>query len=665
LIPQSFIQDLLARADIVEVVERYLPLKREGSNHVACCPFHNEKSPSFKVSQPKQIYKCFGCGASGNAIGFLMAYNGLEFVEAIRSLAEQMGIPVPEEPWRGGGRGGPGGGSGASDDAAAMEATARLYEHMREATRFYREQLKLHPKAIEYLKQRGLTGEIASRFAIGFAPPGWQNLEQVFANYTSPELDQVGLVVNGESGRRFDFFRNRIMFPILNQRGMIVGFGARVIDPEDQPKYLNSRETPLFDKGRELYNLFAARRAIREAGRVLVVEGYMDVVGLAQHGVDYAVAALGTATTPFHVQKLLRQTDNIVFSFDGDAAGRRAAWRALENSLAQLIDGKNLSFLFLPQGDDPDSFIRREGREAFEALLAGAMPMSGFLVRELTQQNDLASEEGRARLLRDAKPLVTQLQQAPMLGRMLRKRLAELAGITPAELDSHWGIAAPEALAPARGRGDGGGRFGDGDGNSGRFGGGGGGFGGARGGGSGRSPDGAGRFDGSRGGGRREGPGGEQAYSGGRGGSAGVRRPRPAPSLARTMLQALLSKPELVRRVELPDGLEAHPELRTLRVLVEFLQGQPEAALGGMRAAGVLQAFAGSDFEDMLREVEADAPEWVETEEVQAELDGAMERLREQVRRAEAARMAGATSLAGLTPEMRDTLRGLLRRPGA
>ncbi len=638
MIPQSFIQDLLARADIVEVVERYVPLKREGSNHVACCPFHNEKSPSFKVSQPKQIYKCFGCGASGNAIGFLMAYNGLEFVEAIRSLAEQMGIPVPEEPWRGGG-----GGGGASEDAAAMEATARLYEHMREATRYYREQLKHHPKAIEYLKQRGLTGEIASRFAIGFAPPGWQNLEQVFANYTSPELDQVGLVVNGESGRRFDFFRNRIMFPILNQRGMIVGFGARVIDPEDQPKYLNSRETPLFDKGRELYNLFAARRAIREAGRVLVVEGYMDVVGLAQHGVDYAVAALGTATTPFHVQKLLRQTDNIVFSFDGDAAGRRAAWRALENSLAQLVDGKNLSFLFLPQGEDPDSFIRREGRAAFEGLLAAAMPMSGFLVRELTRENDLASEEGRTRLLRDAKPLVTQLQQAPMLGRMLRKRLAELAGITPAELDSHWGIAAAESPALSRPRDDrtspGGGRgFGDGRQR-------GGGFGRARGGGD-----------------------GVPFAEGGRAvpaGGAGGRRPRPAPSLARTMLQALLSKPELVSRVDLPEGLEPHPELRTLRVLVEFLRGQPEAALVGMRAAGVLQAFAGSDFEDMLRDVEADAPEWVETGEVQAELDGAMERLRDQIRRAEATKMAGATSLAGLTPEMRDALRGLLRRPGA
>ncbi len=618
MIPQSFIQDLLARVDIVEVVERCLPLKREGANHVACCPFHNEKSPSFKVSQPKQIYKCFGCGVSGNALGFLMAFNGLEFVEAIKSLAEQVGVAVPEEPWRGGER------RSAGDDDSAVDTTARLYEHMREATRYYREQLKLHPQAIDYLKQRGVTGEIASRFAIGFAPPGWQNLEQVFPTYTSPELDQVGLVVNGESGRRFDFFRNRIMFPILNQRGMIVGFGGRVIDPQDQPKYLNSRETPLFDKGRELYNLFAARRAIREAGRVLVVEGYMDVVGLAQHGVDYAVAALGTATTPTHVQKLLRQTDNVVFSFDGDTAGRRAAWRALENSLAQLVDGKNLAFLFLPQGDDPDSFVRREGREAFEALLAGAMPLSAFLMRELTQQNDLSSEEGRARLVRDARPLVSQLQQAPLLGLMLRKRVAELSGLAVAELDRNWGTGRPDTARGGATAGHGG--------------------------------DYSARAGAGAPAGTRDRPGMRTP------GGAGqiVRRARAAPSLTRTMLQCLLSKPELVSRVQLPDGLDGHPELLALRALVDFLRGQPV----NIRAAGILQAFSGTDFEELLREVEADAPEWVELDEVQAELDGSIERMREQVRRKQAARMVDSTSLAALTPEMRDELRGLLRRPG-
>jgi len=405
---------------------------------------------------------------------------------------------------------------------------------------------------------------------------------------------------------------------------MIVGFGGRVIDPQDQPKYLNSRETPLFDKGRELYNLFAARRAIREAGRVLVVEGYMDVVGLAQHGVDYAVAALGTATTPTHVQKLLRQTDNVVFSFDGDTAGRRAAWRALENSLAQLVDGKNLAFLFLPQGDDPDSFIRREGREAFEALLAGAMPLSAFLVRELTQQNDLSSEEGRARLVRDARPLVSQLQQAPLLGLMLRKRIAELSGLAVADLDRNWGTGRPDA---ARG---------------------------------GASADHGGDYSARAGAGA---PVGTRDRPGMRTpGGAGqiVRRARAAPSLTRTMLQCLLSKPELVSRVQLPDGLDEHPELLALRALVDFLRGQPV----NIRAAGILQAFSGTDFEELLREVETDAPEWVELDEVQAELDGSIERMREQVRRKQAARMVDSTSLAALTPEMRDELRGLLRRPG-
>jgi len=397
-----------------------------------------------------------------------------------------------------------------------------------------------------------------------------------------------------------------------------------VIDPQDQPKYLNSRETPLFDKGRELYNLFAARRAIREAGRVLVVEGYMDVVGLAQHGVDYAVAALGTATTPTHVQKLLRQTDNVVFSFDGDTAGRRAAWRALENSLAQLVDGKNLAFLFLPQGDDPDSFVRREGREAFEALLAGAMPLSAFLMRELTQQNDLSSEEGRARLVRDARPLVSQLQQAPLLGLMLRKRVAELSGLAVAELDRNWGTGRPDTARGGATAGHGG--------------------------------DYSARAGAGAPAGTRDRPGMRTP------GGAGqiVRRARAAPSLTRTMLQCLLSKPELVSRVQLPDGLDGHPELLALRALVDFLRGQPV----NIRAAGILQAFSGTDFEELLREVEADAPEWVELDEVQAELDGSIERMREQVRRKQAARMVDSTSLAALTPEMRDELRGLLRRPG-
>ena len=602
MIPQSFIQELLARVDIVDVIERYVPLKREGTNHVARCPFHNEKSPSFKVSQPKQIYKCFGCGASGNAIGFLMTYNGLEFVEAVRLLAGQVGVQVPEEPWRGGRGGSRPGSAGPEPDAIA-----RLHEYLREATRFYREQLRTSPQAIDYLRRRGLNGETAARFGIGYAPSGWQNLAQVFDDYASAELATAGLVVDGESGRRFDFFRNRIMFPILDQRGMIVGFGARVIDPQDQPKYLNSRESPLFDKGRELYNLFGARRAIREAGRVLVVEGYMDVVALAQHGIGYAVAALGTATTAQHVHKLLRQADDVVFAFDGDAAGRRAAWRALENSLGQLVDGKNLSFLFLPQGDDPDSFVRREGREAFESLYAGALPLSGFLVKELGARGDLASSEGRARLVRDAGPLIAQMTGAPVLARMIRRRIAELSGLQDAELEGLW---------PAAG---------------------------------GRGVQSAGAVA------QAVRPAAAPMAS-----SQSSMRPRrrAAPSLARNVLQCLLSNPALAGRVECPEQADRDPEWRAVLAVVSFVLGQSAE----LRAAGVLQAFAGTEHEALLREVDADAPDWDDVAQVEEQLDGANRQVREQLRRAEAMKLAQAGSLASMTPEMRDALRELLRR---
>ncbi len=604
MIPQSFIQELLARVDIVDVVERLVPLKREGTNHVARCPFHNEKSPSFKVSQPKQIYKCFGCGVSGNAIGFLMAYNGLEFVEAVRLLAGQIGLPVPEEPWRGGRLGERPGSAGPEPDAIA-----RLHEFLREATRYYREQLRGSAQAIDYLRRRGLNGETAARFGIGYAPAGWQNLAQVFDDYAAAELATAGLVVDGESGRRFDFFRNRIMFPILDQRGMIVGFGARVIDPQDQPKYLNSRESPLFDKGRELYNLFAARRAIREAGRVLVVEGYMDVVALAQHGIGYAVAALGTATTPQHVHKLMRQADDVVFAFDGDAAGRRAAWRALENSLGQLVDGKNLSFLFLPLGDDPDSFVRREGREAFESLYAGALPLSGFLVKELSARGDLSSGEGRARLVRDAGPLIAQMTGAPALARMIRRRIAELTGLPDADLDMLW---------------------------------------------SGVGARGAGATSAASGGVRAP-----AAASGVAGRTLGRPRRRAAPSLARNVLQCLLSNPSLADRVECPEAADGDPEWRVVLAVVAFVRGQPAA----VRAAGVLQAFAGTEHEALLREIDADAPDWEEAAQVEEQLEGANRQVREQQRRAGAMKLAQAGSLAAMTPEMRDALRELLRRP--
>jgi DNA primase len=436
MIPKSFVQELLNRVDIADVIESHLPLKRAGANLVACCPFHSEKTPSFTVSPTKQFYHCFGCGAHGTALGFLMEYSGLSFVEAVKELAQRVGMQVPEiqrQP--------------RHDAAAQGESSDDLAELLQRAAGFYKAELKKSERAIAYLKGRGLTGEIAARFGLGYAPAGWQPLSAAFADYAARALVEAGLVIQGEEGKRYDRFRDRIIFPIVSQRGQVIGFGGRVLD-KSEPKYLNSPETPLFEKGRELYGLFQARQGIRQAGRALVVEGYMDVVALAQFGVDYAVATLGTATTPWQVQKLLRQTDEVVFCFDGDAAGRRAAWRALENSLEQLQDGKQVRFLFLPPEHDPDSFVRSQGREAFEHLLAEAVPLSAFALKELSGATDMATAEGRAKFLQDARPLVKKVS-APMLGLMLRKRVAELGGITQAELEQRFELAAPRRAAEA------------------------------------------------------------------------------------------------------------------------------------------------------------------------------------------------------------------------
>ncbi|HTD91281.1 MAG TPA: DNA primase [Burkholderiales bacterium] len=439
MIPQSFIQDLLHRVDIVDVIDRYVKLKRAGANFAACCPFHSEKSPSFTVSPTKQFYHCFGCGAHGTAISFLMEYSGLGFVEAVKDLAQNLGMAVPEE--RGEQQ------SGLMQRRRAEgEDGEDLTEIMLIAAQFYRGALKEAPQAIDYLKKRGLSGDIAKKFGVGYAPEGWQNLERAFSNYQAGTLTTVGLVKQNDEGRRYDIFRDRIMFPIVDVRGNVIGFGGRVLDA-GEPKYLNSPETPLFEKGRELYGLYQARRAIRDAGRVIVVEGYMDVVALAQHGVEYAVATLGTATTPMHVQKLLRQTDEIVYCFDGDNAGRRAAWRALENSLGQLADGKQVRFLFLPQGEDPDSYVRQHGKENFEKLLNEAIPLSQFMINTLSLQVDRNTSEGRARLLQEAKPLIKEIS-APMLSLMLRKQLAELAGFTLQELDAEFQIKSYVKAAP-------------------------------------------------------------------------------------------------------------------------------------------------------------------------------------------------------------------------
>ena len=435
MIPQSFIEDLLARVDVVDVVETYVPLKRSGSNFSARCPFHNEKTPSFTVSQTKQFYHCFGCGAHGTAISFLMEYQGMGFVDAVRELAARVGMTVPEF---------------AAPKSSPEQGGEDLLGVVAKAVRFYKQSLKQSERAIAYLKGRGVSGELAARFGLGYAPDSWQALEAEFGDYgKSSALAKAGLVIDANEGRRYDRFRDRIMFPIQNQRGHIIGFGGRVID-KGEPKYLNSPETPLFEKGRELYGLGQARAGIRRTDTVLVVEGYMDVVALAQAGVDYAVATLGTATTPWQVQKLLKQANRVVFCFDGDSAGRKAAWRALENSLGQLVDGRQIGFLFLPEGEDPDSFVRANGREAFEALLDKALPLSEFMLRELASRADMNSAEGRAKFLQDAKPLLSEIK-APMLSLVLRKKIADQGGVSQAELDSRYGIKVAQGTpAPKR-----------------------------------------------------------------------------------------------------------------------------------------------------------------------------------------------------------------------
>jgi DNA primase len=450
------------------VISPRVALKKTGANWVGLCPFHGEKTPSFSVSPAKQFYHCFGCGVHGNAIGFLMEYAGLGYVEAMKELAESVGMKLPDLPPRGG-------------QARPEREGPDLYELLKRAARFYHEQLKASPRAIEYLKGRGLSGQTAARYHLGYAPAGWQGLGAAFERYDDKALVECGLVVENE-GKRYDRFRDRVMFPILNQRGLVIGFGGRVIPDEDGPaggegkgslagprtgegkgspagpKYMNSPETPVFEKGRELYGLPQARDAIRAANRVVVVEGYMDVVMLAQHGVQNAVATLGTATTPTHVQKLLRQADEIVFCFDGDAAGRRAAWHALEVGLETLADHKTVRFLFLPAEHDPDSYVREFGRAAFEAKLDESEPLSAYLLRELKGRVDLGSLEGRSKLLAEAKPLLKRLA-APGLRVQLVKALALAAGMEPVEaarlLDVRDGVVArPSGDRPAPARQD-------------------------------------------------------------------------------------------------------------------------------------------------------------------------------------------------------------------
>ena len=444
MIPESFIQELLARTDIVEIIDRVVPLKKAGANYAACCPFHKEKSPSFTVSPAKQFYHCFGCGAHGTAIGFLMEHQGLSFPDAIEELARHCGLTVPQED---------------NDRAFRKQVThseegPSLLDVMLKAHKFYRDELKKSPRAIAYLKGRGLTGEIAARFGIGYAPDGWQNLRTVFPEYDNAHFQALikdGLVIENEQKRRYDRFRDRVMFPILDQKGQVIAFGGRILD-QGEPKYLNSPETPLFEKGREVFGLPQAREACRQTDTAIVVEGYMDVVALAQHGIGNAVATLGTATTTTHVRKLLRMVDRVVFCFDGDAAGRKAAWRALENSLEALAEQKVLAFAFLPPEHDPDSYVRDLGKEAFQAAIDRATPLSEFLLQTLTSHVDLTSAEGRARLLAEAKPLLQKIP-TPMLRLQIVKLLADKTGLQPAEVERGCELqrqSIPAQIAPAK-----------------------------------------------------------------------------------------------------------------------------------------------------------------------------------------------------------------------
>ncbi|MBT9486122.1 MAG: DNA primase [Rubrivivax sp.] len=446
MIPAGFLQDLLSRVDIVDVVGRHVQLKKGGVNLMGLCPFHGEKSPSFSVSPAKQFYYCFGCGASGDAVKFLVEFSGMGFREAVTDLAQQVGLPMPEDD------------TDPAERERAVQAKARqlsLTEVLDKAAGHYRHALKASPRAIDYLKRRGLTGQVAARFGMGYAPEGWRSLASAFARYDDPLLAEAGLVITqGDEGpeqKRYDRFRDRIMFPIRSVKGEVIGFGGRVLD-SGEPKYLNSPETPVFSKGRELYGLFEARQALREKGYVLVVEGYMDVVALAQSGLGNAVATLGTACTAEHVQKIFRFTDSVVFSFDGDAAGRRAAGRALEAALPHATDLRSVRFLFLPPEHDPDSFVRERGVAAFEQAVAEAVPLSRQLIEQAAEDLDLATAEGRAKMLALAKPLWEALPQGALRDQVLTD-LAERGRMAAEDLQVRWGLRSKRGGRPPTGGG--------------------------------------------------------------------------------------------------------------------------------------------------------------------------------------------------------------------
>lgn len=437
-IPQTFLDDLLNRVDIVEVIDRRVKLKKTGKNYSARCPFHEERSPSFSVNPDKQFYYCFGCGAGGNALTFLMEYENLEFPQAVDTLASSAGMEVPREPSRSG-----------RDPAQREESNKPLYDIMEKAALFYRQQWRSHPqapRAAEYLKARGLSGEIAKQFGLGFAPPGWDNLHTALGGGDALRdlLIKAGMLVKNENGKIYDRFRDRVMFPIRDRRGRVIAFGGRVLG-DDKPKYLNSPETGIFHKGRELYGLYEARQATRKLDRIMVVEGYMDVIALAQHGITYATATLGTATSDTHLDRIYRLCPEVVFCFDGDEAGRKAAFRALEAALPCMEDGRQARFLFLPEGQDPDDAVRAGGKAQFEEMLGSAVPLETFLFESVGQGLDLNSLDGRARMSKQALPHIRQLPEG-VYRQLMFQALAERTGL---ELSSLMLLETPPPAPPA------------------------------------------------------------------------------------------------------------------------------------------------------------------------------------------------------------------------
>ncbi len=436
LIPQQFIDDLIARTDIVDLIDSRVKLKKAGKSHVACCPFHGEKSPSFHVSQDKQFYHCFGCGASGNVISFLMEYDRLDFVDTIEELASMYSLDVPRDE------------KGTSQKSAqqySIDKQKKLdyYELMDQVSQFFRQQLKTHEnskKVIEYLKNRGLSGDVARTFGIGYSPNDWQVVKDKFCQNggrfdkeRENQLLDTGVLIKNEKGRIYDRFRDRVMFPIRDRRGRVIGFGGRVLD-DSTPKYLNSPETPIFHKGLELYGFYEAKQANRDLKRLLVVEGYMDVVALAQHGVSWSVASLGTSTTSEQIQLMFRNTSEIICCYDGDRAGREAAWRTLQNSLPQLQDGRQIKFMFLPDGEDPDSMIRQLGEADFVALVDKAMPLSQFMFDNLISQVEMDSEDGRSKLANLALPMVNSISDG-VFQTMMKEKLARYLGMETESLE--------------------------------------------------------------------------------------------------------------------------------------------------------------------------------------------------------------------------------------